>query len=168
MGRAMRMLTLNLSAIRQPCVRVATMVVSEMKERLSPNMAPLTTTPSIIATGRPVFAAMPTATGERATMVPTEVPTEIEMKQAARKMPAARRFSGRMAIARLTVASTAPISLAVWAKAPARMKIKTISMMLLLAAPRQNCSMRWLRLPPFDPAMATTEASTKATVMGIL
>lgn len=57
------------------------------------------------------------------------------MKQAARKIPAANRLPGRMDIARFTVASTAPIALAVWAKAPARMKINTISMILLLAAP---------------------------------
>ena len=53
-------------------------------------------------------------------------------------MPVANRFSGSSDIVRLTDASTAPIALAVSAKAPARMKIKTISMMLLFAAPRQN------------------------------
>ena len=90
------------------------------------------------------------------------------MKQAARKIPAANRLPGRMDMAKFTVASTAPIALAVWAKAPARMKINTISMILLLAAPRQNCSIRLLSLPPLEMAMATTEAMTKATVIGIL
>ena len=105
-------------------------------------MAPLTTTPNIMAAGTPVFSAMPTATGDKATIVPTDVPTESEMKQAAKKIPAAKRFCGRIDIAKLTVASTAPIAFAVWANAPAMMKIKTINMMLLLAAPRQNCSTR--------------------------
>ena len=73
-----------------------------------------------------------------------------------------------MDIARFTVASTAPIALAVCAKAPARMKINTISMILLLAAPRQNCSIRLLNLPPLEIAIATIEEMTKATVIGIL
>lgn len=38
---------------------------------------------------------MPAATGTSATMVPTEVPMESEMKQAARKMPASSRLSGK-------------------------------------------------------------------------
>ena len=76
-------------------------------------MAPLTTTPSINASGIPAFSAIPTATGAKATMVPTEVPTEIEIKQAAMKIPAASKLPGRRDIVRLTVASTAPISLAV-------------------------------------------------------
>ena len=137
-------------------------------DRLSPNMAPLTTTPSIRASGIPVLSAIPTATGAKATIVPTDVPTEMDMKQAARKIPAANRLPGRMDIARFTVASTAPIALAVWAKAPARMKINTISMILLLAAPRQNCSIRLLNLPPLEIAIATIEEMTKATVIGIL
>ena len=144
------------------------MVVSDMNDRLSPNMAPLTTTPSIRASGIPVLSAIPTATGAKATIVPTDVPTEMDMKQAAKKIPAANRLPGRMDIARFTVASTAPIALAVCAKAPARMKINTISMILLLAAPRQNCSMRLLNLPPLEIAIATIEEMTKATVIGIL
>ena len=144
------------------------MVVSDMNDRLSPNMAPLTTTPSIRASGIPVLSAIPTATGAKATIVPTDVPTEMDMKQAAKKIPAANRLPGRMDIARFTVASTAPIALAVCAKAPARMKINTISMILLLAAPRQNCSIRLLNLPPLEIAIATIEEMTKATVIGIL
>ena len=144
------------------------MVVSDMNDRLSPNMAPLTTTPSIRASGIPVLSAIPTATGAKATIVPTDVPTEMDMKQAAKKIPAANRLPGRMDIARFTVASTAPIALAVCANAPARMKINTISMILLLAAPRQNCSIRLLNLPPLEIAIATIEEMTKATVIGIL
>ena len=83
-------------------------------------------------------------------------------------MPAASKSLGRMAIARWTVASTAPIAFAVSAKAPARMKMRTISMMLLFAAPRQNCSTRLLSGPPFERATATIDETTNATVMGIL
>ena len=98
------------------------MVVSEIKDRLSPNMAP----PTTIATMKGVFisvcVAIPTATGVRATIVPTEVPMESEIKQAAIKIPASRRLSGSMDKARLTVASTAPPAFAGWANAPARIK----------------------------------------------
>ena len=70
------------------------MVVSEMNERLSPKKAPPTTIPVMKARFMSVFSAMPAATGTSATMVPTEVPMESEMKQAARKMPASSRLSG--------------------------------------------------------------------------
>lgn len=42
------------------------------------------------------------------------------------------------------------------------------AMILLLAAPRQNCSIRLLNLPPLEIAIATIEEMTKATVIGIL
>ena len=95
-GPAILMFILNLSAIEQPWVRVAAMVVSDMKDRLSPKKAP----PTMIAVMKGTLAAMPSApaaasswaipaaTGTRATMVPTLVPMAIEMKQAARKSPA--------------------------------------------------------------------------------
>ena len=35
-----------------------------------------------------VFSAMPTTTGTNATIVPTEVPIEMDIKQAAKKTPA--------------------------------------------------------------------------------
>ena len=87
--------------MEQPWVRVAAIVVSEMNERLSPKNAP----PTIIAVmkgtlvctaanvsappGAPESSlAIPAATGTRATMVPTLVPTDIEMKHEARKRPA--------------------------------------------------------------------------------
>ena len=115
-----------------------------------------------------VCAAIPAATGVRATIVPTEVPIDSEIKQAAMNIPASSKLSGRTAKARFTVASTAPTALAVWAKAPARMKIHTISMMLLFAAPLQNKSTRLCNLPPEDIATATTDDTRNATVMGIL
>ena len=89
-----------------------------------------------------------TATGVSATIVPTLVPIEREMKQAAMKMPASSRLSGSICKVRFTVASMAPICLALWANAPARMNIHTISMMFLLAAPMEYCSIRSFRLRP--------------------
>ena len=158
----------NLSAILHPCVRVATMVVSEIKDKLSPNIAPPTTTAAIRDRGSPVWADRPAATGVRATIVPTEVPTETEITQAARKIPAASTLPGKMESVKLTVASTAPIALAVCANAPAKIKIITISIMLALAAPLQNSSMRLCNVPPLLIQTATIEDNTNATVIGIL
>ena len=42
-GRAIKKFSLNLSVILQPCPLQAAMVVSEIKDRLSPNIAPLMT-----------------------------------------------------------------------------------------------------------------------------
>ena len=84
----MMMFVRNLSFISQPAAWVAAMVVSDMKERLSPKKAPPTTIATIKGTLEPHSAARPVAIGASATMVPTDVPTAIEMKQAVRNSPA--------------------------------------------------------------------------------
>lgn len=66
-----------------------------------------------------------------------------------------------------TVASTAPIARAVPEKAPARINMTTISMIVLLAEPRQNISIRCVIFLPLDDRMATAEAIRKATETGI-
>ena len=81
-------LALNLSDIEQFCVLVAAIVVSEMKERLSPKKAPPTMMAVMKGTPAPISEAMPAAIGTRATMVPTLVPTDMEIKHEARKRPA--------------------------------------------------------------------------------
>ena len=164
----MKQFTRNLSRITQPCVRVAAMVVSDMNDRLSPKKAPPATMAVTIGRLVSVLAAIPTATGTRATMVPTEVPIDSDMKHDARKIPAKSRLSGSSCRVRFTVASMAPIVLAVCANAPARMNIHIISMIFLLAAPIENCRMRSLRLSPLVVAMAYAEAVMNATVMGTL
>ena len=95
-GATILKLTLNLSCIEHLWVRVAAMVVSDMNERLSPKKAP----PTMIAVMNGVlymklpspvvaiWSAMPAAIGTRATMVPTLVPMDMEMKQAAINSPA--------------------------------------------------------------------------------
>ena len=132
------MLALNLSDIEHPWVVVAAMVVSEMKERLSPKKAPPTMRAVSIGSEISACADIPEAMGRRATMVPTLVPMDIEMKQAARKSPARISFPGRIIKVRFTVASTLPMALAVEAKAPARMKIQIISRTFLSPAPEEN------------------------------
>lgn len=164
----MRLFTLNLSFISQPCVLVAAMVVSEIKERLSPKKAPPTTIATINGRSTPVFSAIPTATGVSATIVPTEVPTDRDIKQAAMNMPASNRLSGNICNARFTVASMAPIAFADCANAPARMKIQIISRMFLSAAPSEKRVMRSLSFRWRVMMTDAAEEMRKATVMGTL
>ena len=134
-GTTMKELTRNLSDSLQPCVEVATIVVSEMNERLSPKNEPPTTTAVRKAMLVSVCSAIPAAMGVSATIVPTLVPTLTEMKHAARNNPASSILPGNSVRARLTVASMAPMILAVWAKAPAKMKIQIMSIICPVAAP---------------------------------
>lgn len=113
-----------------------------------------------------VACASPVATGARATMVPTDVPTEREMKQEAMNTLANSRLSGRSRSVSCTVASMAPISLADWAKAPASTKIQTIIRMFRLATPEENRSTRSAMLFPRVMKTAQTAAAIKATVTG--
>ena len=147
-GTTMNELTRNLSDRRHPCVEVATMVVSLMKDRLSPKSDPPTMTAVINGMLVPVCSATPAAIGVSATMVPTLVPTPSEMKQAATKRPASNMFPGNSVRARLTVASMAPIVLAELAKAPARTNIQSISIICSVPAPRLKVPMRLLSGKP--------------------
>ena len=111
-------------------------VVSEMNDRLSPKKEPPTMIAVIRATSVPVSIAIPAAIGVSAAMVPTLVPMDMEMKQAARKSPAKIICGGKSESVRLTVASILPIALAELAKAPASTKIQIISIICSVAAPR--------------------------------
>ena len=62
----------------------------------------------------------------------------MEMKQAARKRPAKMSFPGRILSVAFTVASMAPMSLAVAAKAPASTKIQIIRRTFLFPAPSEK------------------------------
>ncbi len=135
-------LALNLSFILHPCVLVAAMVVSDMNERLSPKKAPPTTIAVMNEMLVPVECASPAAIGTSATMVPTLVPIEMLIKQAARNKPASNILSGSIVSIRLTVASMAPIALADDANEPARINIQSISIILLVLAPLLKVSMR--------------------------
>ena len=82
--------------------------------------------------------AIPKAIGVSAAIVPTDVPIDKDMKQAATKMPGRRKDDGRSLSVRFTVASTAPMDFALLANAPARMNIHSMSMRLLSPAPVEN------------------------------
>ena len=102
------------------------MVVSDIKERLSPKKAPPVTAAIIIGRDIPDSSHIPVAIGTSATTVPTEVPMQMEIIAAARKTPGRSISAGRLFTVRFTIASTAPIPLAVAAKAPASTKIHII------------------------------------------
>ena len=118
---AMKKLTRNLSFSSQPWVLVAAMVVSEIMDRLSPNMAPPAQAPSIMGTLRPLSEARPTAIGTREVIVPTEVPVAVPKKAEITKTPAVSSSTGIRDRPRFTVASTPPMVLATVENAPARM-----------------------------------------------
>ena len=162
-GKTKKKLYRNLSLGLQPCDWVATMVVSDIKLRLSPKNAPLTILAVISATDISVLSARVAAIGTNATIVPTLVPMHSETIQAEIKSPAKRNWVGRIASVRLTVASTAPIALALEAKAPARIKIHTMRSMFLCPAPLENSVIRSLSLIPLVRRMAMIDMVIKMT-----
>ena len=87
-GSTMRMLKWNLSLNLQPCDWVATMVVSEMKLRLSPKNAPPITAAAMMGKDIAVRSASKVAIGISATIVPMPVPMQSETTQAEKKSPA--------------------------------------------------------------------------------
>ena len=109
----------NLSPISQPWVRVAAMVVSEIMDRLSPNMAPPSTTPMSTGTSMLVWAATPRAMGVMAATVPMLVPMAVDTKAPMRNRPGRMKAGGTSERPKFTVAFTLPMAVAVAAKPPA-------------------------------------------------
>ena len=107
-GSTIRKFALNLSFISHPCVLTAAIVVSDIMERLSPNIAPQTTAAIQTARGNPASSLIPTAIGASAAIVPMEVPMETEIKQLMMKRPATIKCAGISDRPRFTVLSTPP------------------------------------------------------------
>ena len=101
--------------------------------------------------------------------MPTDVPIDYEMKQAATKSPGTIYSDGKILIVNLTVASIAPISFANDANAPARMNIHIIYRIFGYPAERENVSILSANEPPFR-YMTTLhiDAVSNATETGIL
>ena len=72
----------------------AAIVVSEMNERLSPNIAPPITDAVHSARENPEVSATAVAIGTRSVIVPTEVPIEVDTKQATTKRTATEKRAG--------------------------------------------------------------------------
>ena len=115
------MFILNLSFISQFWVLVAAIVVSEITDKLSPNIEPPTKAPSIKAILIPPEVARPIAIGPKAVIVPTEVPVAIEIKQAIKNTPAVKNLAGTTESPKPTTESTPPEAEAKAEKAPANM-----------------------------------------------
>ena len=165
-GNTMRKFVRNLSRIEQFCVFVAATVVSEINERLSPKNEPPTTAATIKGSTMPEREANSDAIGTRATMVPTEVPMQIDTMHEARKSPANKAESGKHIIVRSTVADTAPIALADEAKAPASTNIHTISSKSGLPAPCEKQRTRSSILYPRNVNKDAIDVSKNTIVMG--
>ena len=86
-GRANDVLEKNLSFIDMFIVLLAAMVVSEIIEILSPNIAPPMTAPTITAGVVCISAVILSAIGVRAAIVPQLVPIASERKQATTNIP---------------------------------------------------------------------------------
>ena len=127
------MFVLNLSFISTPCVLVAAIVVSEMTERLSPNIAPPTTDATRTAIPIPVLFEISAAIGAKTVMVPTLVPIAIEIRHATIKSPGIANPPGTILRSRLAVLAAPPAAFARPPKAPAIKNIK--SMMTILSSP---------------------------------
>ena len=157
-----------MSFISHPCVFTAAIVVSEIMDRLSPNMAPPTTAPAQTAMEKPVFSLISTAMGARVVIVPTEVPMEMEIKHPMTNSPATATLDGRMDSPKFTVLSAPPAALTAPEKAPAARKIR--HMVIIFSSPTPfaasfilsaNDRLRfWIN--------ATNRAIRKATIAGIL
>ena len=76
-GKAIQILTRNLSLSSTFKLRVAAMVVSEIIDKLSPNMAPLTTAPIVKMAVKSVACEKPKAIGAQAAIVPIDVPIAV-------------------------------------------------------------------------------------------
>ena len=111
-GKTIMMFVLNLSFIFTSCVLVAAIVVSEIKDKLSPNIAPPTTIPLTNATLIPVLDAILMAIGINAVTVPIEVPIEKLSKHPIRNKPGKIILLGNIVRPRFTTESTACIPLA--------------------------------------------------------
>ena len=137
-----------------------------MNERLSPKKAPPTTAPTNIGNTPPVLSDISIATGTMAAIVPTDVPTQRLTRHALRNRPTRMNSAGMNRRHKSTIASTAPASRAPCAKAPARMKIQTISNKSCAPAPEEKMRIRWSKLNPLSVAIAKIATKEKTTVIG--
>lgn len=98
---------------------MAAIVVSEIIDKLSPNIDPPTSAPSIIGRFIPADSAKPIAIGPRAVIVPTDDPVAIDKKHAIKNIPAVKNLAGMKVMPKLTTDSTPPEADASAEKAPA-------------------------------------------------
>ena len=143
------------------------MVVSDIKERLSPNIAPPITEP--IQSGRPKPDASDTAAaiGTISVMVPTDVPIAIDTKHATTKSTITANLAGisdsmKYATLSALLRPTTPTN------APAVRKMSSIVMIFLSANPCAIISSFWSNFTLRFCRHATSIATRNAIMMGTL
>ena len=143
------------------------MVVSEIKERLSPNIAPPITDATQNARLNPDALETAAAIGIRRVIVPTEVPIATDTKQATTNKTATENLAGmRLSIQYATLSAlllpTTPT------KEPAARKIRSMVIIFLSPTP---CAMISSFLSKFNALFcrqATRIAARNAITMGTL
>ena len=163
----MRKFMRNLSFISHPWVRTAAMVVSEIMDRLSPNMAPHTTAAMHSTMSKPVASLIDTAKGARADTVPTEVPMDTDTKQAMRNRPATANWLGRKSRNRNTVLSAPPAAEMAPEKAPAARNTRHMVRMFSSATPLAITFSLALKSSLRFWKQATAKAIKKITMAGV-
>ena len=123
-----------MSFIAQPCPLHAAIVVSDIKDRLSPNIAPPITDPTHSGRLNPDAAETATAIGVISVIVPTDVPMAVDTKQATTKSTATANLAGisdsiKYATLSALLLPTTPT------KVPATRKISSIVIIFLSAMP---------------------------------
>ena len=158
-SRVSQKFSLNLSFISQPWVLVEAIVVSEIIDRLSPNIMPPMTQPKIMGRAIPDFSATATAMGPTAAALPTDVPVAVAIKPEIIKMPTAKYSDGIYVNPKLTVESIPPMAPQTLAKPPASRKMMHIIMILASPQPLTKVSNLSKKLPC---------SNKKAAIMPIL
>ena len=110
------------------------MVVSEIIERLSPNMAPPTTAPMQISKEMDVAEHKDMAIGAIAAIVPIPDPIATPIKEDTKNTPGKKNDGGIKSRGKYTAASVAPTDWVTDVKAP--------------ASKTRNTSLRYLDFPP--------------------
>ena len=116
------------------------MVVSEISDKLSPNIDPPTTAPAAKCASNPKFCDNDTAIGIIAAIVPHDVPIASEIHPLTTNSPDSMNCDGTNARATATAASTPPTAFAVAVNAPANTNTKHMIMMSRCPIPKANNS----------------------------
>ena len=151
----------------QPCPLQAAIVVSEMNDKLSPNIAPPTTAPTQRGTAKPVLFASASEIGVISVIVPTDVPMATETNALTTKRTKTENLAGIMESIKYATLSalllpTTPT------KIPAAMKIRIIVIMFLSPTPLAITSSLSSNFNFGFCKHATNNATRNATTIGIL
>ena len=142
--------------------------MSEIIDKLSPNIAPHTTAPIQIAIANPVFSLIPTAIGAKAAIVPIDVPIDTEIKHPIIKSPTTTIPAGKIERPKLTVLSTPPAAFTAPENAPAQRKIRLIVIIFSSPTPFEMILIFSSNANDLFCINATANAIKNATIAGII